>query len=106
MTADIHKRTQNILRSKTVSLLKFIKIYNKRKNVFVDDISATMTNIARNFRHLMLINHVSLNYQLHQTNRDFQVLKNDILFESNFDDETSNDNVVDFFDEKEVWTSV
>ena len=32
------KHTQNLLRIKTTTLLKFIKIYNKRKIVFVDNI--------------------------------------------------------------------
>ena len=100
--AIIHERTQNILRLKIESLLKFIKIYFKRKNVFINNINATLTNIARNFQHLMSINHASLNYQLFQINRNFYVLKNDISFKSNFDNEMSNNNVVDSFNEKKI----
>ena len=102
MITIIYKRTQNILRSKIKSLLKFIKIYFKRKNVFVDNINATLTNIAQNFQHLMLINHVSLNYQFFQIDQNFHVLKNDISFESNFNNEMLNNNVVDFFNEKKI----
>ena len=99
---NTHERTQNILRSKIESLLKFIKTYNKRKKIFVDDINAVLTNIARNLRHKMSIDHVSLNFQLFKTDKNSYVLKNDISFESNFDDEKSNEEVVDFFDEEKT----
>ena len=45
----IFKYTQNLLRVKTTMLLKFIKIYNKRKIIFVNNINILFANIVRNF---------------------------------------------------------
>ena len=49
VVTTIFKYTQNLLCIKTITLLKFIKVYNKRKIVFVDNINVLFANIARNF---------------------------------------------------------
>ena len=49
VVAITFKYTQNLLRVKITTLLKFIKIYNKRKIVFVNNINVLFANIARNF---------------------------------------------------------
>ena len=61
---QIFERTQKLLRAKTTTLLKFIKVYNKRKNVFVDDINVMLKNIMLNIKQLMLIQHAFLNFRL------------------------------------------
>ena len=48
----------------------------------------------------MLIQHISLNFQLIQIDRFFYILKKDISFESNFDVKIMNFNIIDSFEKK------
>ena len=52
---QIFERTQKFLCTKTTTLLKFIKTYNKRKNVFINNINVMLKNIMLNIKQLMLI---------------------------------------------------
>ena len=102
VVAVTFKYTQNLLCVKTTTLLKFIKIYNKRKIVFINNISVLFANIARSFQQLILIQHKNLNFRLRQANRFFYTLKKNISFELNFDDNNINVDAIDFFLKKKL----
>ena len=100
---QIFERTQKFLRTKTTTLLKFIKVYNKRKNVFADNTDVMLKNIMLNMKQLMSIQHAFLNLRLTQINRFSHILKKKISFAFDFDDnEIINNVVVDSFKKKKL----
>ena len=64
VVTTIFEHTQNLLCVKTTTLLKFIKVYNKRKVVFVNNINVLFIDIVYNFQQLMLIQYIDLNFRL------------------------------------------
>ena len=99
VVAVISGHTQDLLCVKTTALLRFIRVYNKRKAVLAGDISALFVDIARSLRQLVSIQHVDLNFRLRQAGRPSHALEEDTSSESDSNGDDMNIDAADFFGE-------